>query len=240
MRTTLISTLALAALLAAGCRKPAEEPGTSNTSTGGGTSTETPVMPDALKHDGFAYYGLGQDKILEYEFVSMEGAAGSPGTSRADLVTAEDNVAVYSVERSGSLIQLGSERDEVRPDGVYMVEMSIGTLKEPVLSMPADAKVGSTWPSKMQVEAATGATTMEVTNTVEKTEKVTTPAGEFDAILVVSTGTMSQGDKKAKISSKVWYSKDVGIVQLRLESVDAEGKPIKQHMVLTGMKDKEK
>lgn len=243
MRTTLITTIALTALLAAGCG-PKGAATDNSTTTGGSNPTSenaTPVVPDALKHEGFAYYGLGRDKILQYDFENLEGTGPQPGTLRADIKSADGEKATYAIERSGSLIALGSETDEVRPDGIYMTEMSLGTLKSPVLSMPADPAVGKSWPSKMEVEIpGAGVTTMEVLNKVEKIEKVTTPAGEFDALLVVSTGDMIQGDKKGKISSKVWYAKDVGIVQLRLESVDAEGKSIKQSMVLTGMQDKEK
>lgn len=211
---------------------------TDTTTTTGGTSNgtttpEAPKIDDKLKHSGFRYFGLDRTGDATYEYSSVQGAAGTEGTEAIEVVSAAPEKSVIKINRGGSLTDLGAETYEVRPDGVYLVEMKLGVLDKPMLAMPADVKVGDKWVSELSAKASTGATyAFKISNHAEKEESVVTKAGEFTALLVTGTGTITIDGKSRNVQYKTWYAKDAGTVRMRIEAKNDQGETVKQSVEL--------
>jgi hypothetical protein len=243
MSKTLFPSLLLLALFVVGCNAPAataqkEGKGTDGASqkTSEGTATEPAPAPKevaaSLKHDGFVWMGFEKTEPVTYSLIDLEGANPKIGTQTIRLTDATDKAAMYQITRSGGLETLGSEDFEIKPDGVFQTRMSSGTLEKPFLMMPSKVEVGTAWTGSFSTTDTQGRKIeFKVNNKAERMEKVKTKAGEFDSLLVTTTGTMTvTTDGKPEtnqLSSKTWYSKAVGQVKMTLEVKKAGGQNVK-------------
>lgn len=214
-----------------GCTNTAAKPGEGSEGKGKeGTSTEAPkVVGENLKTEAFNWMGFDREDTYNYLVSEMEGVDAQPGTQTLALVSTSENAAKFQFTRAGSMEKLGSEDFEARKDGIYQTRMSLGALAEPMLVMPGDVKTGSSWPSTFETTDSNGRKIVfKVTNKAEKEESVKVKAGDYNALLVTTTGTMTvtepaaEGAAPAKpvvnqLSSKAWYAKGIGNVKMTLE-----------------------
>jgi hypothetical protein len=123
-------------------------------------------------------------------------------------------------------------------EGTQGVEMTMNTQGVEGALIPADLKVGTTWTTKYsiaatykgaQVPAGFGGMKMDIrqTNKVVGQEKVTVPAGTYDALKVDVTSSMdfnipgmpggSQGAQGTSLTFHEWMAPGVGIVKMSFE-----------------------
>lgn len=249
MNRILVLLVAIASLsLLVGCQpKESDKPADETETTGSTTSGENPEdpgdeVPDEVKDDSaditaelktnaFEYYGLDNKEPLTYT-LEFNGST-EEGTQQVKYQGLVDGAPTYTIVRTGSLDQLGDETVAVKTDGVHLVKSSMGQLDSPSLALPADAAPGKKWTSTQSITSATGDQTKFTMNyEVAGEESVQTDAGEFDCIVVKSTGTLQQGEVNTTFSGTVWHSKSVGTVKLTLDTTDANGDPAKAVITL--------
>ena len=199
--------------------KPVDE-----VSTTGGTETPEPKaeMPVDLKHEGFKYYGLENSASLTYEF-DMDGnkREGEQKQTYDGMVGGKPQ---FTIERAEALTQLGTEVVEVREDGVYIVTSRGKKLEQPLLALPAKMEVGKTWDINQKMEDPNGNTVeMKANSKIEKQEKVKTPDGDYDCMVISMTGTLAMSGKTHKVSGKTWFAPGIGTVKLQVTSQPGDG-----------------
>lgn len=234
----LIAAVLAASLISTACQpKPkADNPSTTNKP---GVTTPEPslepqdpaTIPEKFKHDGFYYYGLNDGKELTYEF-EFNGSK-SKGTQKSVYVGMQNELPHFRIERSGALSSMGVDDVEVREDGVYLVSVREQALEKAALALPAQLEVGKTWTLEQNLTAGDGKSVSSTgTQKIVKQEQLKTPAGMFDTYVITLDGKMTMDGKTEPVSGKAWYSKEVGTVKLEVQSVDAEGKPLKYSITL--------
>ena len=131
----------------------------------------------------------------------------------------------FTIERADALSQLGTEVVEVREDGVYIVSSRSKQLEKPLLALPAKMEIGKTWDIDQKMEDPNGnSIEMKAASKIEGQEKLKTPAGEYDCILISMTGTLTAEGKTHKVSGKTWFAPGIGTVKLMVTSTPADGK----------------
>jgi hypothetical protein len=227
MKLRTASALLLAILMLAGCQNAGEGSNTAGgpgvTATGDSAPKEpawTSEVPEELKHDAYRYYGLTNPEPIYMEAVYPEGPTRS-GTQVTKFVEMKDGHAVFTIERTDDLAALGNQTVSVEKDGIYVTQADVAKVDHD-LEMPSDLSAGKTWKNHLE---STGGQDFVVDSTfkVEGPEKVTTGVGEREALLITSTGTGTLAGKKVTMSSRNWYTKDVGQVKAEITIVDADG-----------------
>lgn len=194
-----------------------------------GSSPETPpppmdALPANLKHEGFAYYGLGNSGELSFEVISSLAPGPSTGNASSKLVAIEGGAAKFITTRTGPLAQLGDEELEVRPDGIYNTRIGGEPVEPAQLVIPSELPKGKTWTTKGSVKLATGKTLdQNIVYTVVGAEKTKTKAGEFDALKVTAKGEIKFDGKSSQSQVAAWYVKDVGIVKMTISTNEPKG-----------------
>lgn len=225
--TYLLVLLALGSLLVAGC-KPKEANSSSSTpentldpnSDKPQQEADRSQIPDAFKHEGFAFYGMAQTKPSNWE-INIEGQA-SKGTQEFVYVGEEDGGHKFKIVRTDGMSSLGTDVLLVKEDGIYIVETG-GHEIEPALALPAKMETGKTWDTSYSLEQSGKKVDINMTNKITGQETVKTPAGEFEATVVTVTGTSSINGTESKVSGKAYYVKDRGPVRLELHTIAADG-----------------
>ena len=150
----------------------------------------------------------------------VDGRPTETGGVTVVLDKIENGKAYYTVERTGAIQDdLGTDTVMVDKTGVYVVGTTMGTMTPPQnLQLPADVKEGSKWESNSKIVQENGQELSEQSvYLVKGIKKVKTKVGEYDALLVTSTGTAnvkSMGaDQKAKYETEAYYVKDRGLVK---------------------------
>lgn len=230
-RTLILALLAIAAI---GCgNKP--ESSTSGTTTGlsSGTSEPAPTatIPDELKHDAYAFQGLGNEDLLTYD-VTFNEMPKEDGTQQTKLEKVENGVATYKVSRTGGLARLGVDTIELTANEVRMVGSSMGVLTAPSILMPANPTVGSEWDTRLDMDNVQGDRSVKssIKHKIDRTESVTVPAGTYECLVVESklstdsssTAAPGQSTKKT-VTMTSYYSKGIGVVKLVIKE---EGKTV--------------
>jgi hypothetical protein len=174
-------------------------------------------VPTSLKTDAFDYYGLGSDKPVDFEMVGSGGT--KTGARIVTLKSVNGDKAVFEVQFTGGLDQLGTTEYSLEPGGLFATKSSIGTLKDThQLEVPAKLDVGVTWKSK--VEATLTDNTQLKSDQIYKVvkrEQVTTKAGKFDALRIDVTGNSQVGSQKTKDDLKIWLVKGVGPIKMDIK-----------------------
>src|SRR5580692_1094331 len=101
-----------------------------------------------------------------------------------------------------------SELYLLKPDGVYRVKVKDDKIDPMVKILSIPPKKGDTWEIKSKVGTQTVSGKFV---TKEISEKVTTPKGSFETVLVEGVDFDVAG---TKTTVKVWFAKGVGIVKL--------------------------
>ncbi|MCB0824845.1 MAG: hypothetical protein KDC26_01535 [Armatimonadetes bacterium] len=248
--SSLILALGLFAFGLVACDKKKDE-GTSNSVTAQGKTTEnqeTPTLPesdaddvtDAQRHAGYQYYGIGKNQTLTFDMTRPD-SEGKPATSEGKQSVIYqgkvDGVPTYKFEREGALADMGTDTVVLKDDGVFLLESQFGKFDTPVIALPSEMSVGKNWASSQTVKGPTGEdVNIELNNKIVREEKITTPAGEFDTMVVTSTGTIKMADVTQPVTGTVWYAKGIGSVKLEIKATDAAtGKPTVTTVVLKSM-----
>ncbi len=199
---------------------PTTEAGTKPevSSAGAVPEKELESLNAAVKGNGLLYSGLLCTKELTYE-VTKTGADPEVGTSKANFVRSKDGKWIFERKRTGGLTEImGDDTVQVDKKGIYVTEMSMGTLKKPMLELPMDIAVGSTWNEDTTMNASDGQEIKQTTRfKITKEEMVKTKAGEFKCLLIEVSGGGSSKTAKVVVKAKFWYTETYGPVKMITE-----------------------
>jgi hypothetical protein len=224
----LVSLLAAASIV--GCNRtapeasqsaPAEIPAATSPAETRTVSLEE--LPVQLRNPAFEYYGLGNEQPVEMEM--RAGAQTFTGTMRTRFLGMRDGEARFAIERTGGLASIGDMEVALTGDGIHVLSSTAGKLSSRTVEMPADLTPGRTWEERSVVETPQGSKVEHVGQfKVVRTERVKTKAGEHDALLITSTGTMTQDGRESVMETKGWYVQGRGPVKLEIVS-RTDGQP---------------
>jgi len=212
-----------------------EKPGETGTT---GTTEPAPKqeVPANLKHEGYQYYGLDVEAEQTYDF-DYNGTKRQ-GMQKETYNGLTDGKPRFTIERAEALSNLGTDVVEVREDGVYMISSREQTLETPMLALPAKMEIGKTWEITEKLKDMNGnEVVLKASNKIQGQEKVTTPAGTFDCLIVSMTGTLVNQGKTQKVEGKTWYAAGTGTVKLTVSTNGADGKPSNYTITLSKPKD---
>lgn len=197
-------------------------------------SPSTPTAPDRsqlskeLMNDAYHYYGLSNPKPVDYSMTygSAKMPTTATGSVTATLTEIAADHAMFDVQYTGELEPvLGSMTLELRKDGIYVRETSLGKVKKDQLEMPGNLAPGSEWKSNSEVEKTGGTVLKQDTRyKVSGPVDVSTPVGKYKALLIKATGTISQGGSPGRITFEAYYVKDRGLVKQEI-TVVMQGQP---------------
>jgi hypothetical protein len=211
----------------------------SETGTTGTTIPEAKQeVPENLKHEGYQYYGLEVKDEQTYDF-DYNGSKRQ-GMQKETYLGLTDGKPRFSIERAEALSNLGTDVVEVREDGVYMISSREQALETPMLALPAKMEIGKSWDITEKLKDINGnEVTLKASNKIDGQEKITTPAGSFDCLVVSMSGTLVTQGKTQKVSGKTWYAAGTGTVKLTVSTTGADGKPSNYTITLSKPKDAE-
>lgn len=235
MNRTLWLRLSLAAVVAGsvwGCGgkdKPAPEPAPApappvSTSEPSAPTVPLSSLPEELKHAAFEYYGLGNDQPMDLER-KIEGQPDTvTGSQTFRLREVKDGKALFTVVRTGGFASVGDSDLSLEADGIYAMSSTIGTITPHQLELPAKLDPGSKWDAETKLEQGGGVTLEHKSvNKVVGVQKVTTPAGTYDALLIESSGPAKiQGEAK-EMRTRAWFVKGLGAVKMEIIEISKNG-----------------
>jgi hypothetical protein len=111
---------------------------------------------------------------------------------------------------------VASELYAVKADGVYRVKVKDDKIDPPVKVLPLPLKKGDAW----KINSKVGTQTVSGEFKIKGDEKVDTPAGKFDNVMLVEGTDLDVAGTKTTV--KMWLAKDKGIVKLSYKINDAE------------------
>lgn len=228
----------LLALAAIGCQPAPQAAPAGGSTTGVTAGTTTPPkttegetaqrptldqIPAELKNEAYYYYGLANSTPMDME-ITDTAAPDTPktGAQTVTLKEIKDGKAIFDVERTGNLAELGSQEVTLEKDGVYVTEATIAKIDHE-LEIPSDLTPGKTWVSDLKVEEAGRSVNLKNSFKIVGKEKVTTKVGVRDAILITSTGKGTMQGQPVRIESKNWYARDIGGVKSIIKIIPAKG-----------------
>ncbi len=216
--------LPLAVLVAAGCSP--KDPVTPVASSGNAPTNAPDVnitpptvaldrsqIPAELKNDAYEYFGLGSEKPVDMQVVVSSEPGVKTGTVTTTLTEVKDGKAVFTIERTGGLIQLGTQKVTLQKEGIYVTESTDAVLDSPQLELSSNLKPGSTWSSKLKVDKPGSKMELATTYTVKGIEKFRTQKGPREGLLVLAKGSGTANGQPITFESREWYVKGVGGVK---------------------------
>lgn len=179
-----------------------------------GTTDPAPVadLPQELRHSAFEYYGLENTKPVDMvvEFSTQnQTMTGAQTTSFKEM---KDGKAIYTIERTGQLANLGRQEVSLEKDGIYVTDSTIAKVDHD-LEMPSDLAPGKTWTSRTVVDNPGQKMDVKSTFKVVGTQKVKTKVSERDALLITASGEGTINTDKVRMESQSWYVKGLGAVK---------------------------
>lgn len=185
-------------------------------------------VPDTLKKDAFEYYGLGNDKPIRMSLVFSNSTQKLEGEQTIKPIEAKNGEPRFRVERTGGLSSLPGATLVLRPDGLYVESLDNGEVPKPVLELPNDLTPGRKWSTNSEFKLQGRQMKDNSTYVVRRVEKVKTPAGQFDALLIEGSGELVEDGQKSKAKMRSWYVKGLGSVKMEIERLVAGQKePVK-------------
>lgn len=208
-----------------------ENPSAPTPPGGPGGATETPSLPissvpASLRHAGFEYYGLANDKPIDMELVTSTMGSFT-GSQTLRLKSVEGDKAVFQLERTGGLAQLGSMELSLEPTGVYVTSSTMGKLDAKHMEVPAKLAPGIQWTADSKITRPDGGSVEnKATFRVIGERSVKTKAGDRTALLIESTGPGTQNGQKVRMDTKMWLAKGIGLVRMEVKVTPEGGSPI--------------
>jgi hypothetical protein len=171
------------------------------------------TIPAELKHDAYEYFGLGNEATVDMQVVVSSDPGVKTGTVTTTLTEVKDGKAVFTIERTGGLMQLGTQKVALQKDGIYLIESTGAAIDAPQMELSSNLSPGSTWKSKLTVDQPGSKMELSSTYTVKGVEKFTTKKGAREGLLVVAKGTGTHNGEPITFDSREWYVKGVGGVK---------------------------
>ena len=204
-------------------QRPAATTGTAPAST-----DTTPVsrdqIPADLKTDAFEYFGLSNDKPVDMEYTATAQPGLHTGSVITTLTDMKDGKPVFTIERTGGLAPLGTQKVSLEKDGIYVIESDPPILDGPQLQMPSDLTPGKSWKNRIRFDQGGTKMDVEMTYTIKGVEKFKTKKGDREGLLVLAKGSGTRNGAKLTMESKEWHVKGLGPVRAELISKTADGK----------------
>jgi hypothetical protein len=226
------SLLALLALALVGCN---------SSGTPGAAASGLPApkgLPDELKNDAYAYYGLGNEKPVRLEVSYGPGLPTQEATRQTSFVKAEGGKATFVQKQTGALANEGDITFSLEKDGIYVMESSRNKVKPHSLEMPAKLEVGGGWEDHTEMTQGDQEIKLDNTLKIVGKERVATPGGTFDdALHVTSTGKGTLGGRAVTLNTQHWYVLGIGPVK---QVVEVIGKDAPKQMVTVQLAAPEK
>ena len=183
-----------------------------------------PKLTDDLKHSGADYYGLTNTKPVDFEVTTEGHKEDLTGARTFTLTKVENGKAYFKQTHSGGLAKAGEYELMVDKTGVYVMSSSTVQMDKPQLEIPADPKVGATWHTKNSIE--------DTDYTVVGFEKVKTPNGVRDSLLIKGLGTAKVNGTDVVTESKFWCVKGIGQVKCEFHTKPKAGQGVPQTVVM--------
>ncbi|MEQ1822513.1 MAG: hypothetical protein ABL949_08385 [Fimbriimonadaceae bacterium] len=231
-----LSLLLIVAGTVLGCQT-AERPKTTEPEVKTDTTTKTAepaktelVIPDEIKTEGYAFYGLDRKEPVKVELI-QPGQDKKTGELSFELKEVKNGKLYFNQIYGGQISENFGATSELYADksGIYGTAMLGKPIDEPQLEMPANVSSGKSW--AMGKPLKTDSFTIDsMTNKIAGIESVTVPLGKFDALKMVSTAKLTQGTTKTSATLTAWMVKGIGMVKLIIKTVDAQGKSQQQEM----------
>ena len=169
-----------------------------------------------LRNEAYRAYGLSNPATRRYRMTA--GDESNVGIQRAELLEVGPTAARFRIVRGGGIAAIGSLEVALEADGIHLVASSQGSVKDRTLILPAQLDTGTTWQSEYRIGPEGAGTHYRGTDVVEGRETVSTPAGTFDAIRIVSNASVESAGTRATVRTVVWYALDVGSVRTESET----------------------
>lgn len=183
---------------------------------------------EGLKNDAFAYYGLGNDKVVNLEISYGPNSPTLPATRKIEFVKMDGENAIFIQKQTGALENEGDITFSLEKDGLFVMKSSKNKVKPHSLEMPAKLEVGKGWTDRTEMTQGSGGSEQEIKldndlKIVGK-ERVATPGGTFDdALHVTSTGKGKLGSQDVTLKTQHWYVRGVGPVKQVVEVLSKDG-----------------
>ncbi|MEQ1932806.1 MAG: hypothetical protein ABL962_02845 [Fimbriimonadaceae bacterium] len=224
--------------LTVGCKSPdVAKTGEPSDQTPSPTATSDPAastavaIPDEVRTEGFAYYGVDQKQPLNMELVK-DGVTTNKGAIEFKLLEVKDGKLTFEQSYTGDLAaNFGTSKLFADKTGVYGTELLGATLGEPQLEMPATASPGVSWKMPKPIKTASF-TILEMSNKIVGRESITVPLGKFESLKMVSSAKLSQSGTISTATMTAWLVKDIGMVKLVIKTVSG-GKSVEQTLRAT-------
>lgn len=177
-----------------------------------------PIPKDAGR-PGSEYYPLAKGTTWVYKFGDLQitvRVAGIEKFGKEDCARVETTIG-GEVKTSELLAR--------RADGIYRVKIKDDAIEPPVKILPLPIKPDASWTIESKAAGQTVKGRMAIKGT---REKVNTPAGQFEAVLVESSDFEVAG---SKAQLRFWYAPGRGMV--RQEMAVGEGNAVAVTLELT-------
>lgn len=189
-------------------------------------------IPDELVTEAVEYFGLLNDVERTYKVWLSTDDEPETGWERVTFLGFVDESPRFEFHRSGGLADLRDDIVELRKDGLYLVSTDLGPLKAPVLQIPSNVDVGSTWHSEMAIKhLETGKDFVQSMDfKIARVESTTVEAGTYSTLVVEVAIIVAPLTEQSDIT--IFYAKGIGVVLLNLSGVDDKGKPFRMRVEL--------
>ena len=222
--------MVLAIVALAGCHKGQElKVGNAVGEDGKGAPAAQPIaaqsdlkaaVPVELQNDAYHYYGLGNNKPVKME-MKVTGGPASTGTQTIEYGGMKGGNATFTLKHTDGLAPMGETTLSLEKSGLYSTATTIGKGGDHEMELPASLKVGTTWDVTSAYTTNEGRKIDTVAKfKVLRNEKVTVPAGTFDALYIESDGTAKFDSQNVRMKTLNWYVKDHGQVKTEIITID--------------------
>lgn len=179
-------------------------------------------LPADLRHEGFEWYGLGNDKPIK--MVLNQAGTKLSGEQSYELEKVENGSATFKQTWTGGLPMDGDVRIKLDAKGIYGLEAQGKTLDPPQMELPAKITIGESWKSGGKIEVPNGS----VENTVRKIvgyKTITIGKKSVQTLLVTSTSQLKMTGAAQTMETKEYYQKGVGAVKLEVKVTGGDQPP---------------
>jgi hypothetical protein len=209
--------LLYASIIAAGCGGAKTEDPAAKTGAGDKTQPAVPAkvaIPESDLTLALKLIGAPFEKSIEYKVKGFP--TGETNDTRTFTVDSVDGgVVKLHASWAGTLAQYGTEDYESDKSGVRAVKVFGNPVEPPFVYLPIDAAPGKTWSSKYTIVALDGTKiAFDITAKFLAREKVTVPAGTYDALVLEESGTGKGTDIEIKQTGKTYLVEGVGVVKV--------------------------
>jgi hypothetical protein len=180
-------------------------------------------IPEELVTDGLKAMGYPFDKTIEYEVTGFPVDSKSTQSMTVTYETKSDGQHVDAFNKAVEPSNLPSESYAIEKDAVYGVAAGGDEISPRVKAMSATPAIGEKWESRGTLK--TGDIVMDTIIKIVGRQQVSVRAGEYDALVMIETGTIKIGaNPPTKVEGKSWYVDGIGAVKRTISQTDSSGK----------------